>query len=73
MLKNRNVKCMATYVSPSTYNLTQSLADRLGMSKARLLNRALELVIDNPQILIESVRRSVGKNSILDISLDQAD
>ena len=60
-MRNPDLKCIATYVSPSTYKMTHSLAVRLGMSKATLLNRVLELVIDNPQILVDSLQKAVSK------------
>jgi len=60
-MRNPDLKCIATYVSPSTYKMTHSLAVRLGMSKATLLNRVLELVIDNPQILADSILKSIQK------------
>ena len=60
-MRNPDLKCIATYVSPSTYKMKHSLAVRLGMSKATLLNRVLELVIDNPQILVDSLQKAVSK------------
>jgi len=60
-MRNPDLKCIATYVSPSTYKMTHSLAVRLGMSKSTLLNRVLELVIDNPQILVDSLQKAVSK------------